>query len=260
MAYKRMKKITTIILIAILLISGCQSDEGSFEASDSSANETIAGNTVDAGTSETSVVTQTPASEVTAETSFSCSYDFVPIDLDYDFEEIMDICNDYTGTDISSYSGDVINTIDVNGHHILYIPDYGEHLNYLIEISPEGAADDLPECDYHILRAMAVDGVYIFEFDDTYWAGVSYGRFVENAVSSNMETIDSSYSDGYCFACDTTLNHRRYTVRYYFGSFIMAYDYTVDTVHSHEYDKYIDLCNALGLPTSDQISGIVLHN
>lgn len=255
-------------MVVCLLISGCQFNEGRIEVSDSSVDETtvtadsvITNNSIGTELSETTVITQTPTSEESVETSISSSYAFVPLDLDYDFEDIMYICNDYIGVDISNYSSQVINTIDVNDHHILYIPDYIQHINDLIEISPEGAADDLPECEYHILRAMEVDGVYIYEFDDAYWAGVSYSIFVESAVSSNIETIDSSYPDGYCFAYDTSIrNVRRFIVRCYFGRCIMAYDYSVNTGHADDYEKYLELCNALGLPTSDQITGIVLHN
>lgn len=263
-----MKKAIVFIIIVSLLISGCQLAEGKIEASDSAADELIVtadpvttSNSIDTEPSETSVITQAPTSEVIAETSFPSNYDFVPMDLDYDFEDVMNICSDYTGVEISNYSSDVINTIDVNDHHILYIPDYVQHLNDLIEISPEGAADDLPECEYHVLRAMSVDGICIYEFDDAYWAGVSYSIFVESAVSSNIETIDSSYLDGYCFAYDTSIqNVRRYIVRCYFGNCILAYDYNVNTGHTNEYEKYLELCNVLGLPTSDQITDIVLHN
>ncbi len=262
------EKVIILIIIVSLLISGCQLNEVRIEVSDSSADDVIVtadsvitSESIYTEPSETSVITQTPTSEVIAETTFSSSYDFVPMDLDYDFEDIMNICSDYTGVEISNYSSDVINTIDVNDHHIQYIPDYVQHLNYLIDISPEGAADDLPESDYHILRFLAVDGVRIFEYDEAYWASVAYGRFVESAVSSNIETIDSSYLDGYCFAYDTSIqNVRRYIVSYFFGNCIIAYDYNVNTGHTNEYEKYLELCNILGLPTSDQITDIVLHN
>ena len=263
-----MKKVTVLILIAGLLISGCHLDEERTEASDSSIDESlfttdsvITSTSIDVEPNETSVVTETFINEETAETSLPDSFDFVPMDLNYDFEEIMNICSDYVGLDISQYSGDVINTIDVNDHHILYIPDYSEHLEGLIEISPEGAADDLPESEFHILRSLTVDGVCIFEFDDAYWAGVSYSIFVDNAVSSNLETIDSSYSDGYCFTYDTSIPQlRMFAVRCFFGNYIVSFDYGVATGHTDYYERYIELCNILGLPTSDQITGIVLHN
>ncbi len=263
-----MKKVIFIILIASLLISGCQLDGGRIETSESfidyvsdTANSDMTSSSIDVEPSEPSVEKETSVSEVAVETSLPDIIDFVPMDLNYDFEDIMNTCNDYVGLDISQYSGDVINTIDVNDHHILYIPDYSEHLEGLIEISPEGVADELPEYEYHILRTLTVDGVHIYEFDDAYWAGVSYSIFVDNAVSSNFETIDSSYSEGYCFTYDSSNPQlRMFAVRCCFGSFIMSYDYSVTAGHTDNYEKYIDLCSLFGFPTSDQITSIVLHN
>lgn len=40
----------------------------------------------------------------------------------------------------------------------------------------------------------------------------------------------------------------------------IAYDFNVNTGHTNEYEKYLELCNVLELPTSDQITDIVLHN
>lgn len=264
-----MKKVIILIMIVSLLISGCQLAEGRIEASDSAADELIVtadpvttSNSIDTEPSETSVQTESSVSEVTVETSSLDSNNWEPMNIDYSFDDIMYLWNDYIGISMDCFpSGDNYCYFETNSHCIQFIQDYCEYIDYLVEISNEGADDDLPESDFHILRVLAVDGVQIFEYDDAYWASVAYGRFVENAVSSNIETIDSSHSNGYCFTYDTSIRQiHRFAVCYFFGNCIIAYDYNVNTGHTNEYEKYLELCNVLGLPTSDQITDIVLHN
>ena len=205
-------------------------------------------------------VSESPSVELTEVTEESCNYDCEPMDLDYSFEEIMNVWSDYIGVGMSYHNNsDDSYFYHENEHEIQYISDYRAHLGNLVEISPSGADTSIPETDRHIIRTFMIDGIWLAEYDDDYWAEASYQSDLNYAMTLETTKIYGSYSDGYYFVYDDS--ESQYIIflsRYYWGRYSINFKYCLNSGRPENYAFYIELCNVLDLPTCDDITQIIL--
>ena len=148
-------------------------------------------------------------------------------------------------------------SFEQNGHHIVYIFDYSASLDYSTEIDPvTGEQYYYPlDYEYHILKALKIDGIRINEYESESWAECAYRSSVDQAIALDIELEDSSSCDGYCFAEDTEGSYyREFYALYLIGRYVISYSYSITRADTEDYNNYLDFCEILQLPTSDQMT------
>lgn len=105
------------------------------------------------------------------------------------------------------------------------------------------------ETDYHITRFLQIEGLRVYEYDDSEWAESAYMEAVDRVGFNYSETIDSSLNQGYCFVIDCHDVHSRFFATYLFNDCIISYSCSIND--GERYDLYCSLCDSLDLPTSD---------
>ena len=200
--------------------------------------------------------------ETTVETVSSLhDIEINPLDTDLTFDKLLN--RFITELDIDTGLFDYENSayIELPDEHFSYAWDYGSFLEEASAPSYDGIVFYYPsESEWHQTRSLKVSGAFgVYEYEDESWAEY---RFLElTGVSSdvNNELEDSSIADGYCFIYDTSnTSLERFYASYYFNDCVIDYVYNVSNGRISEYIEYIDLCNELGLPTSDVMTQIVL--
>ena len=189
------------------------------------------------------------------------------MDIDLSFDDVVSICSDCLHVDILPYvESDRDNfTFSYENRHIIYYGDYASYMdsfNGLLEsagtvygLNGEIISDGIsPRSDEHVVRMLQVDNITICEYEDEEWARLAYSERVSNI--DGIETMDSDSSNG--FSCiisgpsEDSLN-----VTYYCYNCVLYYTYEVDSSND-DYSIYQDLCDSIGLPTSDVMTQIVL--
>ncbi|MBR4494573.1 MAG: hypothetical protein IKP14_07655 [Clostridiales bacterium] len=148
-------------------------------------------------------------------------------------------------------------SFDQDGKHIVYISDFSAFLEDMTETDPvSGEQGYYPlDYEYHILKRLKIDGICINEYESESWAECGYRAFVDQAISLDIELDDSSSSDGYCFTIlseESGLNTFR--VVYWVGQYTVSYSYSINRADTEDYNNYLDFCEILQLPTSDQMT------
>ena len=148
-------------------------------------------------------------------------------------------------------------SFDQDGKHIVYISDFSAFLEDMTETDPvSGEQGYYPlDYEYHILKRLKIDGICINEYESESWAECGYRAFVDQAISLDIELDDSSSSDGYCFTIlseESELNTFR--VVYWVGQYTVSYSYSINRADTEDYNNYLDFCEILQLPTSDQMT------
>ena len=117
--------------------------------------------------------------------------------------------------------------------------------------------------EYHTIRTVAVDYFKICEYENEYWAEVSYRNHFEYRMNNNEIHNTSSVEDGYFFVFDRS--HRNtlcFYAFYYVDNYLISYNlnyYMPDgDPYVERYTRYLDRCEELGLPTCDEMTEIVL--
>ena len=237
---KRVCKLITMICLCGL-VSSCKA-EALVETSPSNLSETT----------------------YSSESLFVQEYLVSPVCVSISFDEIIDVWSDYLDVDI--ISDNIINADDDNDLRdftISYQVDFQSVLSdirrsdRLLEemFGPTYVSDPWcflrgTESDYHITRFLKIDGLRVYEFDDAEWAESAYRATVDNVYIQNNETMDSSLNQGYCFVYDyLNDNQGRFFATYLLYDCIISY--SCSTCDGERYDLYYNLCDSIGLPTSE---------
>ncbi len=193
-----------------------------------------------------------------------------PVSSSVSFDEIVDVWSEYLDVDIRSFDDiNVFNENDLQNPTIDYQEDFQTVLvdmrrsDRLLEemFGPTYISDPWcflrgTESDSHITRSLTINGLRVYEFDDSEWTEIAYRETVDSVFLQNSETIDSSLEQGYCFIYDLhNENQRRFFATYLLNNCIISY--SCSTNDSVRYDLYCDLCERLGLPTSEVGSEII---
>ncbi len=148
-------------------------------------------------------------------------------------------------------------SFDQDGQHIVYIYDFSAFLEDMTETDPiSGEQGYYPlDYEYHILKRLKIDGICINEYESESWAECGYRAFVDQAISLDIELVDSSSSDGYCFTILTEESGlKTFRVVYWIGQYTISYSYSITRADTEDYNNYLDFCELLELPTSDQMT------
>ncbi|MBQ7273829.1 MAG: hypothetical protein IJR15_00015 [Clostridiales bacterium] len=193
----------------------------------------------------------------------SDDYELSPLDVDATFTDVVDDWNYLLGVEIDSL-GSVDNPnfyIIINDSSIDYIRDYSLYLESITRPDSEGIAGFTPEeCDYHKTRSLTVDRFILIEFDSAQWAEIYYRNCIANAIDSGEELSDTEYENGFCFfIAEPSATIRDFKAYYYWGNYIMYYCYSFEgSDRLANYQHYLEMCELIGLPTSDQATDDVL--
>ncbi len=193
-------------------------------------------------------------------------YEVNSLENDISLMESIENVGTSLGIDIESNrpsdSSEFAFSFEQNGHHIVYIFDYPASLNYSTEIDPvTGEQYYYPlDYEYHILKALMIDGIRINEYESESWAECAYRSSVDQAITLDIELEDSSSCDGYCFAEDTEGSYyREFYALYLVGRYVISYSYSITRADTEDYNNYLDLCEILQLPTSEQMTSEIFE-
>ena len=195
------------------------------------------------------------------------SSDVSSLDIELTFDEVVSICSDCLHVDILAYGESERDNFafSYENRQISYYGDYASYIDrfssLLESVGPiyglngEIISDGIsPRSDDYVVRMLQVDNITICEYEDEEWARLAYSERVSNI--DGIETMDSDSSNG--FSCiisgpsEDSLN-----VTYYCYNCVFYYTYEVDSSND-DYSIYQDLCDSIGLPTSDVMTQIVL--
>ena len=254
-----MKRYNSLILILItVIITGCTHDTTILfeESTENTTNVEELIITTSEQTSVQTIETSTVETE-TVESIYVPDYEVMPMDFDLSFDDVFNTWIEYIGVDLNSIvDGDTVTrSVDYNDYHINYEPDYQTYVQHMSVPDSNGYNYFNPtEADYHIIRYLRVDNLILYDFDSQEWAEEGFRSLSNEAVISNTVTDDSSLTDGYCFIYRTDPHGSYYNAFYYWDNYVMHYSYNFVYGSSDSYDRYIDLCEVIGLPTSDYIT------
>ena len=156
-------------------------------------------------------------------------------------------------------------------NNFFYTADYPSYLEdwqrmrwtYDFNGEPIQMFDEPEENEYHIVRCLSIDGISIYEYENEYWAEVSYRNDFEHRMNNNEIHNTSSVEDGYFFVFDRSYqNELCFYAYYYVDNYVISYNlnyYMPDgDPYVERYNRYLDRCEELGLPTCDEMTEIVL--
>lgn len=186
------------------------------------------------------------------------SSDVSSLDIELTFDEVLYAWSDYFNVDIASQVDDELGCASFTRHDcdIRYDTDYQATIENLEQITDEdGCAMIAPtESSYHIVRRLYVAGFIVCEYEDEEWARLAYSERISNI--DGRETMDSDSSNGFsCIISGPSVDSLNVT--YYCYNCVFYYTYEVDSSND-DYSIYQDLCDSIGLPTSDVMTQIVL--
>lgn len=259
------KKIATIIL-CVFSFSSCANHNIIMTSEDIDySSSTVIDGFESAVTVHTNLSNTTTITEVTDATSIASFYEISSLDVDMSFADSFDGIQCVLGIDIASNIPDDYDwsfSFDQLGHHIVYVDDYQEFINWSEETDPAtGYQNYYPlEEEYHQISRLMIDNFAIEKFDSDYWAERAYRSNVDYVNSQGIETPDSSRSDGYCFTMIQSGQYSRiFYAHYLVGNYTISYFYVFDRSDTNEYLNYVDYCENIGLPTSSQMTESILR-
>jgi len=204
--------------------------------------------------------------ETEATTVSVASYGVSFLENDISLMESVEELGDILGIDIESNrpsdGAEYGFSFDQDGKHIVYISDFSAFLEDMTETDPiSGEQGYYPfDYEYHILKRLKIDGICINEYESESWAECGYRAFVDQAITLDIELDDSSSSNGYCFTIlteESGLNTFR--VVYWVGRYTISYSYSINRANTDDYNNYLNYCELLELPTSNQMTSVILE-
>lgn len=200
----------------------------------------------------------------TTETVCVSDYEITPIETDLTLDEVINRWNAWAGIDMSYYPQEFNrddNWFEYEEHSVQYEPDYLSYAEYRALPDECGIVwDPMTDFDYHTNRLLRFDDVTILEFDSPEWAEQYYRTITDQISLDGTETDDSDLVNGYCYEREVYDNGRiHFEVYYYFGNCVMIYWFDWAYHFRPDYIRYLEMCEALELPVSEQISNEILE-
>lgn len=185
-----------------------------------------------------------------------------PVRNDLTFDEAVDICSSVIDLDIRTYCTDLDSNcrFEFEDYRIHYVRDYAEELENRSAPNADGEVIYYPdESEYHILSLLSIDGFKVVRFDDREWAMTHYCS-LESTGDYEIIVRDGLYNEGYSLITYMHYHSKQFSAYYYLGDIVVIYTYIFDSGDVDSYQRYLDFCEALGLPTSDQITQEVMDS
>lgn len=253
-----MKRIITICVLSFFMLIALNSCQASSYTNESFSLESDQDSTY-----------LNVSDNVTEESTQIPDYIVEKLDITYTFEDLVTTFFEMYDVNISDdYS--VFHNYESQDGRLIYIGDYTDLIDYYAQpvigrISDStdnaSAAVHTPnEYEYHIMHRLYVDGLGINVFDDEYWAEECFRSCVNSAIVDGSILDDNLFEDGYCFILDESdPTYREFYAYYYIGDYMIDYLYIVGYEDVEHYTRYLEICEELGLPTSDQVTNEVLN-
>lgn len=192
----------------------------------------------------------------------SDSDDISPVRTDLTFDDIVELCGSAIDVNIPSHCENMENNcvFSIDNHSISYTRDYQLYLADVTKPDDCGIVFYQPrESEYHIIRGLSIDGFKVLDFESSKWAIQDYCEWVDESMVFDNAIDNSTHNTGYYFVdCWIGNSSRRFSAYYYLDTCIVSYTYTFNSNDVENYLRYLDFCDALGLPTSDQITEDVM--
>ena len=260
-----MKNNLQLIVTFVLLFSLCSCTNNQSVVESTTAEESVSSSAVE--TVECS--TTTSEEEPTQLPEYSVGM----LDISIDFDELLTRYMEMWTIDPEEMESDLADYTYYHKDAFIYIPDYPPYLedlqrmsmrwSYDVSAEPVPMFDEPEEYEYHIVRCLSIDDISIDEYENEYWAEVSYRKYFEYRMNNNEIHNTSSVEDGYFFVFDRS--HRNtlgFGAYYYVDNYVISYYlnyYMPDgDPYVERYTRYLDRCEELGLPTCDEMTEIVL--
>lgn len=187
--------------------------------------------------------------------------DITPVRTGLKFEDVVDMCSSVIGLDISSYCENKEDNchFEYEDYRIHYVRDYAAQLEDIARENDDGLNLYNPsESEYHIVSLLSINGCKVFVFDSQEWALTDFCSVEDELVDYEPVVSEGSYEDGYCFISYKVNQSERISMFYYLDDMVVIYTYNYLVDDIDDYQQYLDFCEALGLPTSDQITEEVM--
>ncbi len=237
------------LLLSCILISSC----GRFDSAPTSE---------ETGSIETAFVipsyTRNRETSATTFEEYSIEYDIDQTYLNVSFEDIYNLCEEWAGVDfenlVQNAADNTILSVNANGYDIVYIHDYSDYLEMMTR--PDDATGDSlyqpEEYEYHILRRIYVNGLFISEFEDNYWAEVAYCKAYDSCSEEYGVLDESDLNSGYFYSYRELT--REYCAFYISNNCRLSYSHSLNQSDNSEYISYLEICELTGLPTCSEMT------
>ena len=215
--------------------------------------------------SDTILPTESSISNQDVSTNDQFEYSVSPMDINLTFDDIIDRLNSHLDINESDYYDEsgIINNFNSGSNRIYYEPDYESFIYNESQPDPfTGAVYIVPsDYDYHIMRVLGINHVmYVYEFDSNSWAEEYYRKMVHYTLWAEDELASSSYSDGYCLRVGQYYRSgTMFMARYFLGNIVVDCSWSFERDNVEDYELYLELCDVLGLPTSDEATQVILR-
>lgn len=246
----RMKRIIVAFLIMTMLLATACGRVGV---------DTITEETSSVETFVVPTVTRTSEAVTTATfEEYSIEYDIDQTYLNVSFEDIYNLCEEWAGVDfenlVQNAADNTILSVNANGYDIVYIHDYSDYLEMMTR--PDDATGDSlyqpEEYEYHILRRIYVNGLFISEFEDNYWAEVAYCKAYDSCSEEYGVLDESDLNSGYFYSYRELT--REYCAFYISNNCRLSYSHSLNQSDNSEYISYLEICELTGLPTCSEMT------
>lgn len=244
-----MKKIIgTVLCLSLLMTTSCYHKDAV------STTDTIRSDAAVRTTEETSTVYTFTQSSITMDSTseeYVIEYDIDNAYINASFEQAFELCEEWTGLDLEAMVQETDDkmwiSVDQDGYDITYISDYPAYL-YMLQHNWGGYyAQDY---EYHIVRSIFVNGIFVHEMEDEYWAEVMYCRYYDGLSAEGLILEESDPESGYFYWYD----NEEYAALYLSGNCITDYSHSLCSINDDDVDAYLDMCETLGLPTSVEMT------
>ncbi len=262
-----MKNNLQLIVTFVLLFSLCSCTNNQSVVESTTAEESVSSSDVE--TVECS--TTTSEEEPTQLPDYSVG--MLDISLNFDelltrYMEMYDIDPEEMESclaDSSFYSHIEESALYSTDNDFFYTADYPSYLEdwqrmrwtYDFNGEPIQMFDEPEEYEYHIVRFVCIHDFRIYDFEDEYWAEVWFRNRIERYMNNNEIHNISSAEDGYYFGFEWQNSDSIWAYAYYYVD-NYAVSYCFNHIDPDNYNRYLDRCEELGLPTCDEMTEIVL--
>ena len=247
------RTLTSFLIICLMLVTSCNRVDATNDSG--GTLNTQGGPARNTGTIATS--------DSTVGTSYSIEYDLETGVLGFSFDDVYCMCEELLQDDldalVQSNPDEPTYRKTTDEYDVIYIPDYSVYLDYMTEPDELGYVNYFPEeYEFHITRGIRINGVFVEEFEDGYWAEVCYCRDVDYVLENNTVMTESDYLNGSLFSYDDQTTERFYAN---YISERCTFNYSCSLIHSdnEDYIIYLNLCERLNIPTCSEMTDEIMN-
>lgn len=237
------KKVISSVLLLLVFLCSCERDV------------TVTTET-EAQTSVESTIMPENVTHRTHQTSVQETFDIHSVESDITFDDILDVIVMYYGV---AYYNPYDDEQDVDMENkVRYVTNPEDIVAYW-ETVAEGFTDIIPSEIYYETREFEYDrrGVLCYEFSSSEWAvNVFENKLAISVNSYNEDGIVCNHSEeGFCICYS---NNGSFCAQYLINNMYFSIGFRLENVGNNGYTEYLEICNLLGLPTSNEITEAVL--